>query len=74
MSNGEFCCAVGICCPPASIRRRQALVNELVHGTGCDEKDMVKAADWLIDNVDMLPKGSVNVQAIVSAMASKAGG
>jgi hypothetical protein len=35
---------------------------------------MVKAADWLIDNVDMLPKGSVNVQAIVSAMASKAGG
>jgi hypothetical protein len=28
-------------------------------------------ADWLIENVDMLPKGSVNLSKVLSAMKPK---
>ena len=66
MSNGEFCCAIGVCCPPASTARRMALVNELVHGTGCEAAEMQKVADWLIDNVDMMPVGTL--QPLVAAI------
>lgn len=68
MSNGEFCCAVGICCPPASATRRSALVNELMHGTGCAEPEMLKVADWLIANVDLLPKGTIDLRTVAKMM------
>lgn len=72
MSNGEFCCAIGLCCPPASPTRKSALVNELAHGTGCDPAEMDKVADWLIENVDMAPKGTLNLGPVAD-MAKRGG-
>jgi len=66
MSNGEFCCAIGLCCPPESATRRSALIRELAHGTGEAEAVAEKFADWLIDNVDMLPKGIMDLRAAVN--------
>jgi glycine cleavage system protein P-like pyridoxal-binding family len=74
MSNGEFCCAIGLCCPPASASRRSALINELSHGTGESHAAMEKVADWLIANVEMLPKGSVDLPAIAELMRKQSGG
>ena len=68
MSNGEFCCAIGLCCPPESIERRSALVHELAGGTGCDAAEMEKVADWLIAHVDILPKGTVNFEAVAELL------
>lgn len=73
MSNGEFCCAIGLCCPPDSATRRSALVNELVHGTGlANTDDMGLVADWLIANVDMAPKGTLNLGPVAD-MAKRGG-
>lgn len=72
MSNGEFCCAIGVCCPPDSVERRNALVNELAYGIGADaaEPTLGLIADWLIANVDMAPKGTLNLEQ-VAAMAKR---
>lgn len=78
MSNGEFCCAIGLCCPPASASRRSALINELSHGmaershTPHDET-LGHVADWLIENVDMAPAGSLEplIEALTQALGPK---
>ncbi len=79
MSNGEFCCAIGLCCPPASAQRRASLINELSHGTPAQSLQdanvtayaIEHVADWLIANVDMLPKGSVDLSKVLAAMKPK---
>lgn len=58
MSNGEFCCAIGLCCPPASAARRSALANELLHAAPAMGHEIASAAaGWLIENHEMVPKG-----------------
>jgi hypothetical protein len=73
MSNGEFCCAIGLCCPPASASRRSALINELAHGleaqmSGIDDGFLGHVADWLIANVDMAPKGTLDLSHVADAI------
>jgi len=45
--NGKACCLLDLCCSPAE--RRAALVEAL----GSEQ-----AADWIIANVDLIPKGA----------------
>jgi hypothetical protein len=76
MSNGEFCCAIGLCCPPASAQRRMALVSELSHGMAekshtPNDETLGHVADWLIANVDMLPKGVMDLSKVLDAMKPK---
>ncbi len=73
MSDGEFCCAVGLCCPPASATRKASLIHEL--SLGMQERShtphadtLEHVADWLIENVDMAPKGSLDLSKVVDAM------
>jgi hypothetical protein len=77
MANGSYCCAIGVCCPPDSAARRAALIAELSHGMA--EKGVIAdaavkvngasllehVADWLIANVDMVPKGMIDLSRIV---------
>lgn len=71
MSNGEFCCAVGICCPPKSPQQRAALVSEAMHGTGLDQASAEKVADWMMRDYDLAPKGTLDLSHVANAMKSK---
>ena len=80
MSNGEFCCAIGLCCPPASPTRRTALIHELAIGlppasANGDPRNVAAhdnataaaiehVADWLIAHVDMVPKGTIDLEKV----------
>jgi hypothetical protein len=58
-----------------------ALISELSHGMtsqmrqvdphGAIDSTIEQIADWLIENVDMLPKGSVNLSKVLAAMKPK---
>lgn len=89
MSNGEFCCAIGLCCPPASASRRIALLSELrlglpasrqalppaslaAHQTGIDAA-LEHVTDWLIANVDMLPKGTIDMEKVAGVFQMQHG-
>lgn len=71
MSNGEICCAAGVCCPPAQARKQYAEL--LCAAIGCDEQTAQKAADWAHDNFDHLPKGH-GLEAIIAYVSSHAKG
>jgi hypothetical protein len=81
MSNGSFCCAIGLCCDAASAQRRAALISELSHGLAekrvgladdvAETRTLEHIAEWLIENVDMLPKGSVDLSKVLDAMKAK---
>lgn len=76
MANGSFCCAIGLCCDAASAQRRMALISELSHGMAekshqADGDTLSHVADWLIANVDMLPKGSMDLSKVLDAMKPK---
>jgi hypothetical protein len=70
MSNGEVCCILGVCCPPE--RRRDVLAASLVRDVGCDQKDAVEIADWVVERFDLAPRGTLDplIEAI-SEMARK---
>jgi hypothetical protein len=76
MANGAYCCAIGVCCPPDSEARRAALIDEMTHGIAAampaglqdgsvHPNTIAQCADWLIANVDMVPKGTINLAAVV---------
>ena len=89
MSNGAFCCAVGLCCDAASVSRRAALIEELSLGLSTAPSDLEPAsaaahdlaqttalehvADWLIANVDMAPKGTLNLEPVAEALKKQHG-
>lgn len=54
MSNGEVCCILGICCPPAAARVR--LIAEFQKVSGYDGDGCEKIADFLLDRVALAPK------------------
>lgn len=54
MSNGEVCCILGVCCPPAA--RRQSAVDHLKTECGCSEEMAGKVFDWFDDRVAFAPK------------------
>jgi hypothetical protein len=76
MSNGAYCCAIGLCCDAASAQRRMALISELSHGMlekshDANSQTIEHIADWLIANIDMLPKGAVDMTKVLDAMKPK---
>ncbi len=54
MSNGEVCCILGICCPPAEARVK--LVSELQKASGYDQDGCQKIADFLEERFVFAPK------------------
>lgn len=42
----EYCCAIGLCCPPA--RQRAALAAMFVRETGCSETEAHTYADVIV--------------------------
>lgn len=54
MSNGEVCCIVGICCPPARAKARLAV--ELAKDCGCDSTTAGKVADYVFERFALAPK------------------
>lgn len=75
--NGEVCCILGICCPPA--QRAEALAKSLstdaespLHGQP-DEAEAV--ATYLFKHFDLAPAGKLQpLVAAVSAMAKASHG
>lgn len=56
MSNGsEACCALGICCPPASASRRDALIKILTDD-GVESGAAGVAADAVLARFALAPK------------------
>ena len=64
----NFAARSGLCCPSDSATRRMALINELAHGTGIAPDALHPVVDWLIANVDMAPKGTLNLTPVADVM------
>lgn len=54
MSNGEVCCILGICCPPAEAKAK--MVSEFRKVSGYDADGCEKIADFLIERFAFAPK------------------
>jgi hypothetical protein len=54
MSNGEVCCILGVCCPPASEAQRTALEHMVAKHLGCkhDAPEAKAAADRVLAKFD----------------------
>lgn len=57
MSNGEVCCILGVCCPPA--KRRGTMIAHLAADTGVSTAHAEAAVDWVLERFDLGPKGFV---------------
>lgn len=57
MSNGQRCCALGVCCPPDSDEQRAALREELAHQLGGDPMDYAQLVEFVTSEYDLVPKG-----------------
>lgn len=68
MANGEVCCILGVCCPPAAVRDR--LVAEIAQVSGYDAAGCGPIADWLLARFDLAPKGSI--QPLIAQIAAMA--
>ncbi|HXK40233.1 MAG TPA: hypothetical protein VJ837_05360 [Candidatus Paceibacterota bacterium] len=76
--NGRPCCILGVCCPPGSESQRRALADALAEvvqdapgGIGERSADRAKA-DWLLDNFDFAPKGTLTeFKSAIVEMAKK---
>lgn len=71
MSNGaEMCCAVGICCPPASAERVHALAKILEDKGAMMSVDAHLAAACVLEHFDLAPKGTL--QPLIDSIATQA--
>lgn len=61
MSNGsEACCALGICCPPASAEQTAALAKIITDDTDINGKlTAADAAACVLEHFDLAPKGTI---------------
>lgn len=70
MSNGsEACCALGICCPPASVQQRNALAKILTDNAAVPFTAETAAA-CLLEHFDLAPTGTL--QPLIDAVAAMA--
>ncbi len=69
MSNGsEACCALGICCPPASAERVSALAKIITDNTDVNGKLSAEdAAQCILEHFDLAPQGTL--QPMLTAVA-----
>jgi hypothetical protein len=69
MSNGsEACCAIGVCCPPASAKRSHALAAILEDEVGKELVTCLEAADAFLKHFDPAPKGTSAVFGVVAEL------
>lgn len=68
MSNGEVCCILGVCCPPAA--RKQKVASALALDLSLSETDALAIFEWFDSRVDFGPKGTI--QPAIDAVAALA--
>lgn len=60
MSNGEYCCAIGVCCPPESAKQRTELAKMIrVDYPQVPMQYAEQAAEWMLKNFDLSPVGTL---------------
>lgn len=67
MSNGEVCCILQVCCPPAEARVK--LIREMQKVSGYDAEGCTKIADFLLERFAFAPKSFEAVIADIVRMA-----
>lgn len=76
--DGQVCCILAVCCPPGGAKQREALAAALESAPldapgGIGERTIARThADYLIDNFDLAPKGSLEL--LKSALARMGSG
>ena len=68
MSDGEVCCILGVCCPPAV--RRERAVAQIANETGLMVVDAATVFDWFDARFDFAPKGTI--QGLIDQVAKDA--
>lgn len=68
MSNGEVCCILGVCCPPAERKIKVSPILEADLGLTATQAEAVW--DWFDSRVDFAPKGLV--QPLIDHVADQA--
>jgi hypothetical protein len=59
MSNGsEECCALGICCPPASVQQKNALAK-IITDNAASPLTADSAAACVLEHFDLAPTGQL---------------
>lgn len=51
MSNGEVCCILGVCCPPAA--QREKVKASLLSEMDITEADAERVAEWFVAHVSL---------------------
>ncbi len=60
MSDPVVCCILGVCCPPGSEKQREALASALQLSESASVVAEARTyADYILDNFDLAPKGSL---------------
>lgn len=73
MSNGEYCCAIGVCCPPASAKQRTELAKMIrVDYPQVPMQYAEQAAEWILKNFDLAPPGTLSNYAQAIAKIARA--
>lgn len=54
--NGEVCCILGICCPPESQARVEALAREIEKDHKCTPDVAYRMAAWTLKHFALAPK------------------
>lgn len=67
-SNGEVCCILGVCCPPAAARAK--MVSEFQKVSGYDADGCDKIVAFLEERFDFAPKGMI--QPLIDHIATMA--
>ncbi len=58
--KGQACCILGVCCAADSVERRSALAKKIHTEVGVTEQAAGAVADWVIENFDLAPKGTLH--------------
>lgn len=62
MSNGKWCCVLGVCCDPGTPEQLDAFVEEFLHDLGAKATDtaVVRSVGvWVLKSFDLAPKGTI---------------
>lgn len=69
MANGEVCCILGICCPPAQAKAK--MVSEFQKVSGYDADGCEKIADFLVERFAFAPKAMEHAIQEIARLARK---
>ncbi len=71
--NGEVCCILGVCCPPASAEQRDALATSLkTSHPHLADAHCADVAGWVLEHFDLAPAGSLtHLKSAIATMAKQ---